>query len=83
MQQLDLFENDGEFSISEMEKFISEMEIQIQKSEEQDRFFKENNAFDWASEFPQLCDKDGNWIGFDVVIGNPPHVKTLFIFKLL
>ncbi len=32
------------------------------------------NAFDWAKEFPQLCDENGNWEGFDVVIGNPPYI---------
>jgi len=31
-------------------------------------------AFDWAKEFPQLCDDNGNFQGFDVVIGNPPYI---------
>ena len=31
------------------------------------------NAFEWRFEFPEVMDKDGNFIGFDVVIGNPPY----------
>ena len=33
----------------------------------------QNNEFDWSIEFPQLCDANGTWQGFDVVIGNPPY----------
>lgn len=32
------------------------------------------NAFEWRFEFPEVLDGDGNFIGFDVVIGNPPYV---------
>lgn len=32
------------------------------------------NAFEWRFEFPQLLDKNGNFTGFDIVIGNPPYV---------
>lgn len=33
------------------------------------------NAFEWRFEFPQLLDNDGNFIGFDIVIGNPPYLR--------
>ena len=33
------------------------------------------NAFEWRFEFPALLDEDGNFTGFDVVIGNPPYVQ--------
>ncbi len=29
--------------------------------------------FNWAKEFPKACDENGNFEGFDVVIGNPPY----------
>ena len=32
------------------------------------------NAFEWRFEFPQVLDDDGDFIGFDVVIGNPPYL---------
>ena len=34
-----------------------------------------DNAFEWRFEFPEVLDKVGNYIGFDVVIGNPPYLR--------
>ncbi|GAB1452351.1 Eco57I restriction-modification methylase domain-containing protein [Draconibacterium sp.] len=31
------------------------------------------NAFEWRFEFPEVLDENGDFIGFDVVIGNPPY----------
>jgi adenine-specific DNA-methyltransferase len=31
------------------------------------------NAFEWRFEFPEVMDGEGNFVGFDVVIGNPPY----------
>lgn len=33
------------------------------------------NAFEWRFEFPEVLDENGNFVGFDVVIGNPPYIK--------
>mgnify|MGYP003132336397 FL=1 len=33
-----------------------------------------DNAFEWRFEFPEVLDKNGDYIGFDVVIGNPPYI---------
>ena len=30
-------------------------------------------AFEWRFEFPALLDEDGNFTGFDIIIGNPPY----------
>jgi len=32
------------------------------------------NAFEWRYEFPEILDSKGNFIGFDIVIGNPPYI---------
>ena len=32
------------------------------------------NAFEWRFEFPEVLNDDGDFMGFDVVIGNPPYV---------
>ena len=32
------------------------------------------NAFEWRFEFPEVLDDNGDFVGFDVVIGNPPYV---------
>lgn len=35
------------------------------------------NAFEWRFEFPEVLDDKGDFVGFDVVIGNPPYgIKT-------
>lgn len=33
------------------------------------------NAFEWRFEFPEVLDNDGKFVGFDVVIGNPPYIE--------
>ena len=33
------------------------------------------NSFEWRFEYPQLLDDEGNFIGFDIVIANPPYIK--------
>jgi adenine-specific DNA-methyltransferase len=32
------------------------------------------NAFEWRFEFPEILNDNGDFVGFDVVIGNPPYV---------
>jgi len=32
------------------------------------------NAFEWRFEFPEVLDEDGNYQGFDIIIGNPPYI---------
>ncbi|SIT77173.1 DUF7149 domain-containing protein [Pontibacter indicus] len=41
-------------------------------------------AFEWRFEFPEVLDEMGNYLGFDVVIGNPPYIRQeeLGDFKL-
>jgi type II restriction/modification system DNA methylase subunit YeeA len=33
------------------------------------------NAFEWRFEFPQVLNDEGDFIGFDVIIGNPPYIS--------
>ena len=46
-----------------------------------------DNAFEWRFEFPEVLNDDGDFIGFDVIIGNPPYgslfsdTEKLFIKK--
>lgn len=32
------------------------------------------NAFEWRFEFPEVLNDDGDFVGFDVIIGNPPYM---------
>ncbi|GHR28025.1 hypothetical protein VN0453_01410 [Helicobacter pylori] len=33
-----------------------------------------HNAFEWRFEFPEVLDDEGNFLGFDCIIGNPPYI---------
>ena len=33
------------------------------------------DAFEWRIEFPEVLDEDGNFLGFDIVLGNPPYIQ--------
>ena len=33
------------------------------------------NAFEWRFEFPEVLNDEGDFVGFDTVIGNPPYIR--------
>jgi len=33
------------------------------------------DAFEWRFEFPEVLNDEGEFVGFDVVIGNPPYIR--------
>ena len=33
------------------------------------------NAFEWRFEFPEVLNDDGDFMGFDAIIGNPPYLS--------
>ncbi len=38
-------------------------------------------AFEWRFEFPEVLDDNGDFVGFDAIIGNPPYVAVSGIPK--
>jgi hypothetical protein len=58
---------------------------EIQKLEAEIEEIKSNkiyeNAFEWRFEFPEVLNDEGDFVGFDVVIGNPPYVDFREIEK--
>lgn len=46
------------------------LEIEINEVEQNPIFKK---AFEWRFEFPEVLNEKGDFIGFDVIIGNPPY----------
>lgn len=40
------------------------------------------NAFEWRFEFPEVLNDEGDFMGFDVVIGNPPYIRQEGITEL-
>ena len=72
------------FEMSKKEQKDWQKRVDAVKKEiaELESYFEEINsnkiylgAFEWRIEFPEVLDADGNFIGFDCVIGNPPYIQ--------
>ena len=58
--------------ISLLEKEIKALNLQIEEIKSNKMYL---NAFEWRIEFPELLDDDGNFMGFDCIVGNPPYIQ--------
>lgn len=58
--------------IKKLQKQLKELEQQRDNIESNKIY---EDAFEWRFEFPALLDKEGDFMGFDVVIGNPPYLR--------
>lgn len=56
-------------------KLMEEVEVLRVRFDEKQRSVY-HNAFEWRFEFPEVLDDNGEFVGFDVVIGNPPYVRA-------
>ncbi|WP_033738379.1 class I SAM-dependent DNA methyltransferase [Helicobacter pylori] len=36
---------------------------------------RNSKALEWRFEFPEVLDDEGNFLGFDCIIGNPPYIR--------
>ncbi len=62
-----------------LQQNIKKLEKDFIKYDQQKRDIETNQcfkqAFEWRFEFPEVLDHQGNFIGFDVIIGNPPYIQ--------
>ncbi|MDR2058463.1 MAG: Eco57I restriction-modification methylase domain-containing protein, partial [Dysgonamonadaceae bacterium] len=67
----------GSLSVFQTEEWQQKNEELTAKVVELDEKYKEKvkSCFEWRYEFPEVLDEDGNFIGFDVIIGNPPYIQ--------
>jgi adenine-specific DNA-methyltransferase len=58
---------------------IKKISDEIDKLEQELKDIENNkiyeNAFEWRFEFPEILNNDGDFEGFDVIIGNPPYLS--------
>ncbi len=40
------------------------------------------NAFEWCFEFPEVLNDEGDFLGFDCIIGNPPYIRQEHIREI-
>jgi len=61
------------------DKRIAELNSEIEKLEAVFKEMRSNKvysgAFEWRIEFPEVLDDEGNFVGFDCLIGNPPYIQ--------
>lgn len=67
------------FPLTDTEKAkVKDYEAKLEKLTQEKKDIESNpiyqNAFEWRFEFPEVLDDKGGFVGFDVVIGNPPYV---------
>ena len=76
-QTKELFD-EGNKKNKDTKKKIEQLSNKITKLETEIGEIKNNkiyeNAFEWRFEFPEVLNGDGDYIGFDMVIGNPPYL---------
>ena len=76
LQMEDLFGSNPK----DKEKELKKLQKQLKSLEQQRDEILSNkiyeHAFEWRFEFPALLDSEGNFTGFDIVIGNPPYINV-------
>ncbi|MGZ3811850.1 MAG: DUF7149 domain-containing protein [Mucilaginibacter sp.] len=55
-----------------LEKEIEELSNNIEAAKNDITY---RNAFEWRFEFPEVLNENGDFEGFEVVIGNPPYIQ--------
>ncbi|MBC2705013.1 Eco57I restriction-modification methylase domain-containing protein [Desulfobacula sp.] len=78
VKQLELFERtkaeekERKKKLEKLEKEIAQIENTIEEIKS-NRIYE--NAFEWRFEFPEVLNDNGEFEGFDVVVGNPPYIR--------
>ena len=55
-----------------LEKDLIKINVEIEEVNNE-KFYRKNKAFEWQLEFPEVLNNDGDFVGFYVVICNPPY----------
>ncbi|GAA7355760.1 class I SAM-dependent DNA methyltransferase [Helicobacter pylori] len=56
--------------------------IKIKECYETLENLKNSKTLEWRFEFPEVLDDEGNFLGFDCIIGNPPYIRQEQIRKI-
>lgn len=62
-------------SKTEILKAKKELQAEENNRKEAEDGLHYKDAIEWRFEFPNILDADGNYQGFDIVIGNPPYIE--------
>lgn len=63
------------FSFFDFDESKARLEFSALKKEYESIFNLESNKpFEWRFEFPEVLNENGEFMGFDLVVGNPPYI---------
>ena len=81
LKQAQLFEESAaqKNEREKLEKEISKLSAELEAIKSNKIF---ENAFEWRFEFPEVLDDGGEFVGFDVILGNPPYIRQEAISPL-
>jgi len=68
-----------EKKIVKLQNEVDQLRVAIEEVES-GRLYE--NALEWRFEFPEVLNNQGNFVGFDVIIGNPPYIAIQDLVKL-
>ena len=58
--------------VAKLTEDTKKLEIEIEEIKANKIF---ENAFEWRFEFPEVLNDDGDFVGFDLILGNPPYLQ--------
>ena len=58
--------------ITEVRKDVDKYSVKIEELKNNKIY---RNAFEWRIEFPEVLSDEGQFVGFDAIIGNPPYMR--------
>ncbi len=56
--------------------------IKIKECYETLENLKNSKTLEWRFEFPEVLDDEGDFLGFDCIIGNPPYIRQEYIKEI-
>lgn len=77
--QLNLFASPKEIKnqksqLDELNKKLKLAELELEHARKNPMFSK---GLEWRMEFPEILDEEGKFVGFDVIIANPPYIYSM------
>jgi|TARA_R110000772_G_scaffold156942_6_gene268189 adenine-specific DNA-methyltransferase len=70
----------GEQQLKDQAEKVLELQSQISAKEVKKAAVVQNKTFlsalEWRFEFPEVLDDKGNFLGFDIIIANPPYMRV-------
>ena len=84
---IDNLQMEDMFGGKKNEKKIKALQKELKALEQQRAEIESNKIYDqvfeWRFEFPALLDENGDFAGFDIVIGNPPYIDSETMVKIM